>query len=144
LRYLVHRVLTFFRFNETYYYLLYIEGEGEWLDFLELTLADWLEQVEGAAEKVSHLEMEWEEGQREVEWREGKGREGKGKWRIEGRDWETRRGEERGGEMRGEEGARSDERSDRGDVNGHWFPEILTSKEFRQGLDERESSEQTE
>lgn len=27
--------------------------EDEWLDFLELTLADWLEQVEGAAEKVS-------------------------------------------------------------------------------------------
>ena len=26
--------------------------ENEWLDFLELTLADWLEQVEGAAEKV--------------------------------------------------------------------------------------------
>ena len=30
----------------------FIVDEDEWLDFLELTLADWLEQVEGAAEKV--------------------------------------------------------------------------------------------
>ena len=28
------------------------KDEELWLDFLELTLADWLEQVEGAAEKV--------------------------------------------------------------------------------------------
>jgi hypothetical protein len=27
----------------------------EWVDFIELTLADWLEQVQGAAEKPSHL-----------------------------------------------------------------------------------------
>ena len=31
---------------------IFIIDEEEWLDFLELTLADWLEQVEGAAEKV--------------------------------------------------------------------------------------------
>lgn len=29
--------------------------KGEWLDFIELTLADWLEQVQGAAEKPSTL-----------------------------------------------------------------------------------------
>ena len=31
----------------------FVVDEEEWLDFLELTLADWLEQVEGAAEKVT-------------------------------------------------------------------------------------------
>lgn len=30
-------------------------GEVEWLDFIELTLADWLEQVEGAAETINEL-----------------------------------------------------------------------------------------
>lgn len=30
-------------------------NKDEWLDFLELTLADWLEQVEGAAEKENKL-----------------------------------------------------------------------------------------
>lgn len=30
-------------------------SKDEWIDFIELTLADWLEQVEGAAEKPSHL-----------------------------------------------------------------------------------------
>jgi hypothetical protein len=34
------------------YIVTFVEDEEEWLDFLELTLADWLEQVEGAAEKV--------------------------------------------------------------------------------------------
>jgi hypothetical protein len=33
--------------------VIFAEDEEEWLDFLELTLADWLEQVEGAAEKVT-------------------------------------------------------------------------------------------
>jgi hypothetical protein len=31
------------------------KDESEWLDFVELTLADWLEQVEGAAEKQNDL-----------------------------------------------------------------------------------------
>lgn len=30
-------------------------NKGEWLDFIELTLADWLEQVQGAAEKPSTI-----------------------------------------------------------------------------------------
>jgi hypothetical protein len=30
-------------------------SKDEWIDFIELTLADWLDQVEGAAEKPSHL-----------------------------------------------------------------------------------------
>ena len=34
----------------------------EWLDFIELTLADWLEQVEGAAEKVNIL-YGWQVGE---------------------------------------------------------------------------------
>ena len=34
----------------------------EWLDFIELTLADWLEQVEGAAEKANPTYF-WEVGQ---------------------------------------------------------------------------------
>ena len=29
-------------------FLIPLQNEEEWLDFLELTLADWLEQVEGA------------------------------------------------------------------------------------------------
>lgn len=33
--------------------MTFVVDEEEWLDFLELTLADWLEQVEGAAEKVT-------------------------------------------------------------------------------------------
>jgi hypothetical protein len=32
-----------------------ILSKDEWIDFIELTLADWLDQVEGAAEKPSHL-----------------------------------------------------------------------------------------
>jgi len=39
-----------------------LDGEKEWLDFLELTLADWLEQVEGAAEKANHI-FEWAKGE---------------------------------------------------------------------------------
>lgn len=39
-----------------------LEGEEEWLDFMELTLADWLEQVEGAAEKESSL-FHWKVGE---------------------------------------------------------------------------------
>ena len=35
------------------YTVTFVLDEEEWLDFLELTLADWLEQVEGAAEKVT-------------------------------------------------------------------------------------------
>ena len=31
------------------------QDESEWLDYIELTLADWLEQVEGAAEKANDL-----------------------------------------------------------------------------------------
>jgi hypothetical protein len=34
---------------------------SEWLDFVELTLADWIEQVEGAAEKANPL-FEWSMG----------------------------------------------------------------------------------
>lgn len=39
-----------------------LRDEEEWLDFIELTLADWLEQVEGAAEKKNPL-FEWEKGE---------------------------------------------------------------------------------
>ena len=39
-----------------------LHDEGEWLDFLELTLADWLEQVEGAAEKDNPL-YGWKQGE---------------------------------------------------------------------------------
>ena len=35
---------------------------NEWLDFIELTLADWLEQVEGAAQKANPL-FEWNKGE---------------------------------------------------------------------------------
>ena len=34
----------------------------EWVDFIELTLADWLEQVQGASEKPSHLFL-WKIGE---------------------------------------------------------------------------------
>lgn len=37
-------------------------NKDEWLDFIELTLADWLEQVEGAAAKPSSLFL-WKEGE---------------------------------------------------------------------------------
>ena len=36
--------------------------ENEWLNFIELSLADYLEQVEGAAEKSSHL-FQWQIGE---------------------------------------------------------------------------------
>jgi len=36
--------------------------KDEWLDFIELTLADWLEQVEGAASKPSDL-FKWKRGE---------------------------------------------------------------------------------
>ncbi len=39
-----------------------ILSKEEWLDFIELTLADWLEQVEGAASKPSHLFL-WKTGE---------------------------------------------------------------------------------
>uniref|UniRef100_A0A7S1ZA04 DUF6817 domain-containing protein n=1 Tax=Trieres chinensis TaxID=1514140 RepID=A0A7S1ZA04_TRICV len=39
-----------------------VVDKEEWLDFLELTLADWLEQVEGAASKPSSLFL-WDEGE---------------------------------------------------------------------------------
>ena len=38
------------------------KDEDEWFDFIELTLADWLEQVEGAAEKANPL-FEWNIGE---------------------------------------------------------------------------------
>jgi hypothetical protein len=37
-------------------------SKEEWLDFVELTLADWLEQVEGAASKPSELFL-WKKGE---------------------------------------------------------------------------------
>lgn len=37
-------------------------SKDEWLDFLELTLADWLEQVEGAASKASSIFL-WKTGE---------------------------------------------------------------------------------
>ena len=40
---------------------LYLNKE-EWLDFIELTLADWLEQVEGAASKPSKIFL-WNMGE---------------------------------------------------------------------------------
>lgn len=43
-------------------FLIEFQGEGEWLDFMELTLADWLEQVEGAAERANAL-FEWKQGE---------------------------------------------------------------------------------
>lgn len=36
--------------------------KSEWIDFIELTLADWLEQVQGAAEKPSIL-FQWKKGE---------------------------------------------------------------------------------
>lgn len=39
-----------------------ILSKDEWLDFIELTLADWLEQVEGAASKPSDLFL-WKTGE---------------------------------------------------------------------------------
>ena len=36
--------------------------KDEWIDFIELTLADWLEQVEGAAEKPSQVFL-WKIGE---------------------------------------------------------------------------------
>lgn len=39
-----------------------LDSKAEWLDFLELSLADWLEQVEGAAEKANPL-FEWKVGE---------------------------------------------------------------------------------
>ena len=36
--------------------------KDEWIDFIELTLADWLEQVQGASEKPSHLFL-WKIGE---------------------------------------------------------------------------------
>mmetsp|Transcript_16776 Transcript_16776/g.28459 ORF Transcript_16776/g.28459 Transcript_16776/m.28459 type:complete len:322 (+) Transcript_16776:37-1002(+) len=39
-----------------------LTGEQEWLDFIELSLADWLEQVEGAATKANPF-FQWEQGQ---------------------------------------------------------------------------------
>lgn len=37
-------------------------SKGEWLDFIELTLADWLEQCQGAASKPSTL-FRWKKGE---------------------------------------------------------------------------------
>ena len=37
-------------------------AKSEWVDFIELTLADWLEQVEGAAETPSSIFL-WNEGE---------------------------------------------------------------------------------
>ena len=37
-------------------------NKEEWLDFVELTIADWLEQVEGASTKPSHLFL-WKTGE---------------------------------------------------------------------------------
>ena len=39
-----------------------LSGENEWLSFLELSLSDYLEQVEGAAEKPSKL-FQWQVGE---------------------------------------------------------------------------------
>eukprot|EP01038_Epipyxis_sp_PR26KG_P005012 gene5012-6999_t len=39
-----------------------LESEQEWLDYLELSLADWLEQVEGAAETENIL-FQWKKGE---------------------------------------------------------------------------------
>lgn len=51
-----HALISSFRlciyFLTLFYSVTIVADEEEWLDFLELTLADWLEQVEGAAEKV--------------------------------------------------------------------------------------------
>ena len=41
---------------------IHLTGENEWLDFLELSLSDYLEQVEGAAEKPSTL-FHWKVGE---------------------------------------------------------------------------------
>ena len=35
----------------------------EWIDFIELSLADWLEQVQGAAERQSNLSLHWKIGE---------------------------------------------------------------------------------
>lgn len=39
-----------------------LESKEEWLDFIELTLSDWLEQVEGAAEDPSRVFL-WKQGE---------------------------------------------------------------------------------
>ncbi|KAJ1432212.1 hypothetical protein B484DRAFT_447980 [Ochromonadaceae sp. CCMP2298] len=41
---------------------IHLSGESEWLDFIELSLADWLEQVEGAATKENPL-FRWKVGE---------------------------------------------------------------------------------
>jgi hypothetical protein len=46
--------LLLYSFLPLLHIVTFVVDEEEWLDFLELTLADWLEQVEGAAEKVTH------------------------------------------------------------------------------------------
>lgn len=43
-------------------FAIVLQDKEEWLDFLELTLADWLEQVEGAASKPSELFL-WKTGE---------------------------------------------------------------------------------
>jgi len=47
--------ITFYSRLELGRFPIIMENENEWLDFLELTLADWLEQVEGASRKENPL-----------------------------------------------------------------------------------------
>lgn len=59
----VHEYIQTGQYNKTTFYSrieygrfpIILENEEEWLDFIELTLADWLEQVEGAAMKENPL-----------------------------------------------------------------------------------------
>ena len=53
---------TFRARNELGRFEIKLLNKSEWLDFVELTLADWLEQVQGAAETPSIL-FNWEKGE---------------------------------------------------------------------------------
>lgn len=55
------REYTFFSRPELGRFPIHL-SKSEWIDFIELTLADWLEQVEGAAETPSSRFL-WNEGE---------------------------------------------------------------------------------
>ena len=57
-----HHGIQFYARPELGRFPIPLEDEEEWLDFLELSLADWLEQVEGAAQKENKL-FGWKKGE---------------------------------------------------------------------------------
>jgi len=56
------RKLRFTSREELGCFIIHLKDEEAWLDFLELSLADWLEQVQGAAEKENPF-LDWKEGE---------------------------------------------------------------------------------